>query len=64
MDGQVGEISPGINSDYHSKELSFFFQSPFTYHEHYKYNHSKQQKKLVKSVKLHGPQIIRNEFDC
>jgi len=32
IDNQVGEIEPGLNSDYNSTELNFTFKSPFVYH--------------------------------
>jgi protease II len=55
IDNQVGEIEPGLNSDYYSKELTFLFSSPFTYQQVYKYNHTLKSKKLLKEVKLKGP---------
>lgn len=65
VDNQVGEIQPGLNSDYNSSELNFFFRSPFVYNQVFKYDHKRGTKKLVKEHKLKGsPQIIRNEFDC
>jgi protease II len=47
VDGQVGEISPGLNSNYDSKELHFFFQSPFVYEQTYVYSHEKRSKRML-----------------
>jgi protease II len=65
IDSEVGEILPGLNSDYQSSSLNFTFASPFVYQQIYKYDHKTGSKKLVKEIKLKGsPQIVRNEFEC
>ena len=65
VEGQVGEISPGLNSNYESKELHFFFQSPFVYEQTYVYSHEKRSKRMLGQRKLLGsPKILRNDFEC
>ena len=61
----VGEIIPGLNQDYDTKNLRYQFTSPFVYQQIYEYNHSSKGKKLLKEYKLVGsPQIVRNNFEC
>ncbi len=31
VNDEIGEISPGLNSDYNASDLNFFFSSPFVY---------------------------------
>ena len=40
VDEDVGEILPGLNQDYDSKQLSFMFSSPFIYNQQYRYQHA------------------------
>jgi hypothetical protein len=54
VDSEVGEILPGLNSDYESTSLNFSFASPFVYQQLYKYEHKTGTKNLVKEVKLKG----------
>jgi protease II len=54
VDNQVGEILPGLNSDYESTSLNFTYSSPFVFQQIYKYNHQSGESRLVKDVKLKG----------
>lgn len=62
IEERIGEVTPGINQNYHEHRFTFTISSPTVYEDLYEYDHSKGECELLMGNELRGPEIVRKNF--